>query len=151
MFIKNTVKTDIGPVSAQDGYEFIIPAGKVCAITEEAGQHLIELYKVRGEGGTALPPVIEATRKQWDGRSYAIVTRFQMKPGLIPSRTDLLEIARKRGVDKDTIEKFTRDESLDNEEIVRVINELPVSEEIRFPESPDEEEKKPKVKKEDEE
>ena len=137
MFIKSTVKKDIGPVSAQDGYEFIIPADRVCAITNEAGAHLVELYKIRGEGTKVLPPILEVTRKQWDGKTYATVTRFQMRSGLVPARTDLIEIARKRGVDRDTLERFERDQSLDNDELVREINELPVPEEIRFPESPE--------------
>lgn len=137
MFVKNTTKEDIGPVIAQEGFEFIIPASSVCAITEEAGKHLLSIYKIEDKNSYTLPPIIEAGRDDWDGKTYAIVTRYQINPKLIPNRTDLIKIATARGVEKELVEKFEKDANVDNEDIVIAINKLPVPENVRFPETSD--------------
>ena len=135
MYIKNTTSKEIGPVSAMAGYEFVLPANRVMVIHDEAGKFLVELYKPKGEGSTALPPVMMATKKEWDNKSYAIVSRFQIKQGLIRSREDLLRLGRERGLDKELIEKYERDASIDSDEIVLALNSMPVPEDIRFPET----------------
>ena len=88
-----------------------------------------------GDGGAPLPPVIPAEWKEWDGRTYVMVTRFKLNSALIPMRADLIALAEKRGVPKDTVDKMRQsDLIIENSEIAQIINALPVPEEIRIPE-----------------
>lgn len=134
MFIKNLTKEPIGPFTFE-GYEFTLPVG-VSSIYKPAGKHLVEnIYKVESTepntGGT--PPAISAKSSEWDEVTYAEVRRFKIDAKLIPNRQDLLRLARQRGVSSELLEKMQYDEEqYDNEEIVRIINSIPVSEEVRF-------------------
>lgn len=147
MFIKNIQKNDIGPVVFK-GYWFTLPANKVCSIWEEAGKFLLELFKAQGGvekdergktilTGAPLPPVIEANAKDWDKKSYASITRFHLNHKQIPSKKDLLRIAEERGVDKDFLRRASTSDEIDNSELANEINSLPIPEEIRFPDNPD--------------
>jgi len=132
MIIKNLTDRDIGPIT-YEGYEFTILPG-VNAVYTPFGEYILRrLFKVEateeGEGGA--PPVIETDEKDWDGTTYAQVSRFKVEHSRIPNRNDLIRLAESRGVDKELIEKF-RHEDIENEEIARIINELPVPEDIRF-------------------
>ena len=132
MFIKNTIENDIENVS-YEGYNFTLPAGKVCAIWDEAGKFLVEHYKPKGTGGAPLPCVMLAQKEDWDKKTYTIVTRFQIDPRCIPEVEDLYRIAVKRNVPQAKIDELRDTGSTTNEDIVAVINRLPIPDEVRFP------------------
>jgi hypothetical protein len=147
MFVRNVTEKDIGPISFE-GFEFTIPPG-VNAIHTPAGMYFTTaLFKVEGapiknlDGtqtltGAPLPPLIPATREEWDGKHYTTVTRFKIDFSRIPTRSDLIKLADKRGVDPETLQQFRDNEEIENETIVDAINQLPVPEVIRLPEDPD--------------
>lgn len=135
MYINNLTGKAIRDISFE-GFMFSIPAG-VSLAWKPFGQFILKnLYPAKqGEGG-GVPPVVEAKASQWKGDRYVEVVRFKLNAALIPKRADLLKIAKQRGVDAETIESWKEDESFDNEEISRAINELEVPDHIRFPEAP---------------
>lgn len=143
MFIRNRMKTDVGGITF-DGYIYTIPANTICAVNKDFFSFLkvgmginlmtVETTKNDADGNPTggIPPLLEAEEKDWHG-AYAQVTRFQIASGLIPNRKDLLSIAEKRGVDHETLRKFTVHDEIENDEIVSAINELPVPDSIRMP------------------
>ena len=133
MYIKNTTENDIENVSFE-GFYFTLPRKSVCAIWNEAGQFLVNHFKPKGRGGAPLPCVMLATKEDWDNKMYAIVTRFQVDPRCIPAVEDLYRLAEKRGVVKEKIDELRDTGSTTNEDIVHVINRLPIPDNIRFPE-----------------
>lgn len=141
MFLRNTTKDEITNVTALDGYSFTIPADTVFAINDEAGKFLQERYRIEAQkadgGGSALPVILPATREEWDKKTFAQVTRFQINYQMVPSRNDMIKICQRRGVDKDKLDEFKEDEGLDSQAIAEYLNKLPVPEDIRFPEDPD--------------
>lgn len=138
MFVKNTTTKDIGPI-AFEGYEFTIPANAVCSIYNSAGTDFTtRLFKIEAtdpevDGGAPVPPLMEVSAKDWDGKSYAIVSRFKVDHTRIPNRNDLLRIAKARGVSKKFLEECTLEDSdIDNERIAEEINNLPIPDKVRF-------------------
>ena len=104
MFIKNCTTDDIGPITFE-GFEFTIPANSVCAIYTPAGEwfttHNFRVeakdptppnwvrrgettVNVGGDGGALTPPVFPVEESEWDGKTYATVTRFRINPNRIP-------------------------------------------------------------------
>lgn len=147
MFIKNTADHDYH-LPSFDGYEFILPAKKVCAIWDPAGKHIVtNLQKVEEKNpdiaasmpSKGIPAIYEIARRYWDGATYAEVKRFKIDHTRLPDRNALLRIAEERGVAKERLEKL-RYENADAEEICKAINALPVPEEVRFPEKLEREE-----------
>ena len=135
MFILNRSQEDIGPISF-GGFNFTIPANGVYAIQDDAGAHITtKLFRIesRDPNAKAIPDLLSANEKDWDGKSYAQVSRFKIDYTRIPERNDLINLAEKYGMKKELLDKF-RNEPIDNEIIVNAINKLPVPEEIRFPE-----------------
>ena len=139
MYIKNLTSNDIGPI-AYEGYNFTIPANKVSAIWDKVGKVITtEIYKIEAKDvavdqGAPLPPVMEAEAKDWDGKTYATVTRFQIDPSRIGSRGDVIRIAKQRGVEKEWLDAAqVEGAEIDNDEIVRKVNSLPIPEEVRIP------------------
>jgi hypothetical protein len=157
MFVKNTTKEDIGPITFE-GYEFIIPADSVSAIYNPAGEWFTThnfkveskdptapnwvrrgetMVNIGGDGGAPLPPVYPVTEEEWDGKTYVMVTRFKMDHTRVPNRNDLIRVAAQRGVDKETLDRFNNEEPpVDNPDIVNAINKLPIPEDVRIPEEP---------------
>lgn len=149
MFLKNTTKNDIGPITFE-GFEFTLPADSVCAIYTPAGEHFTtRLFRIEaedprppkwqrgvnigGDGGSPIPPVIPVEESDWDGKTYAMVTRFKIDSSRIPDRQYLLQLADDRGVDKEILRRFDRDNT-ENGEIAAEINKLSVPEGVRIPE-----------------
>ena len=139
MFIKNTTKNDIGPV-AYEGYNFVIPANKVCAIWEEAGKLLTtKLYNIdanaQEDGATTLSPVVEVERKDWDGTTHAQVSRFQIDYTRIPGVADVLRLARQRGIDKEYLDDAMAEGATGElSDVIDKINNLPIPEEVLYSE-----------------
>ena len=138
-YIKNLTTNDIGPI-ALDGLDFTIPANTVCAIWDKMGKVITtEIYKIEAkdvaiDGGAPLPPIMEVEASEWDGKTYATVTRFQIDASRIGSRGDVIRIAKDRGVDKEWLDAAqVEGAEVDNDEIIRQINTLPIPEEIRVP------------------
>ena len=136
MFIRNTVVDDIGPIS-HNGYWYTLPRNSVMAIDESGGEAILRIYKESSSGSTVLPPVIHATKEEWDKKTFALVTRFQIDPTRIPNRNDMVRLAEKYGVDKETLEKIHFDiegQTYENSDIANIINKLPVPDSVRLPE-----------------
>ena len=144
MLVRNVQEEPIGSIT-YEGYSFVIPVG-VSAIWEPAGKHFtthnyrIEVKDRKVDGGAPLPPLIPATEKdknewrnKWKSQSCE-VTRFRIDPSRLPNRDFLLDLAEKYGVDKSLITRFRSDSRIDNDEIAKAINDLPVPDAIRFPE-----------------
>lgn len=131
MILNNTTQAPIKDISFE-GYWFTLPVG-VFACWDKFGEFLTSsIYKIDGDGG-GVPPVIPATPAQWGGVKYADVRRFELNGELIPSKKDLLKLAKQRGVDAEQIEAWTEDESIENKDIAQVINELAVPDAIKYP------------------
>lgn len=130
MFINNITGQPIKDITF-DGYWFTIPAG-VSICWDKFGEWLLkDIYKL-GDGGT-LPPVIVAPASSWKGDRYVEVRRFELDSKLIPSRKDLIRIAKQRGVDPTLIEQFNEDETIEPADIAKAISDLPVPEDIKYP------------------
>ena len=142
MFIKNTTNKDIR-LSSFEGFEFIAPAG-VSAIWDKAGEFWVALLEPKGENGkithkdnsvmfttqqATTPGIVASTKKEWEaeGKKMTQVNRFQIKSGLLP-RQSLIEIASQRGVPLQKTQGNVSDDDL-----LQAINELPISDEIRYP------------------
>lgn len=139
MFIKNNSDKDI-TLRSFEGFEFVAPPG-VSAIWDKAGEFWINLLAPQGENGKwkgttfipaavqTEPAIVESNQEDWEkgGKKLVQVTRYKIKEGLIP-RQSLLEIAAKRGVPMEKIQGNVQDE-----DIIREINELPIPDSIRFP------------------
>jgi len=137
MIVRNTVNKDIMKLT-YGGFEFNIPADETCAIWDPAGKHFTnKIYRKEAstkEDRGGLPPLIEIDASYWDGKTYAQVNRFQIDHTRIPNRNDLISLAKKRGVNKEFIDKVQEEGSdLENEDIVSEINRLPVPEKVRIP------------------
>jgi hypothetical protein len=133
MYINNITKKPITNISFE-GYWFTVPAG-VSIVWDKFGKFLTEvIYKIDGTGG-GMPPVVEATAAEWDGKQYAEVRRFEINAEHIPNKNDLIKIAKQRGVDAETIEQWKEDESLENADIAKAINELAVPDFVKYPEA----------------
>lgn len=136
MFIRNNTNKEIGEIS-WEGYNVVIPVG-VSLADDTLGSFLVGLYKANGEG-LGLPPVMEAEQSEWDNKTHLTITRFKVDHSRIPNRNDLLRIARKRGVDESFLNEANGDDSpIENEDIAKKINELPVPKELQYPEAPKE-------------
>lgn len=132
MFIRNTTNKDIGSIT-YGGYEFTIPVG-VSAIWDEAGKHfLTHNFKIESKIDGAIPPVLESEENEWDGKSYVQVSRFKIESSRIPVRSQIIRLCEERGIPNDTIKTMERRDA-DNSEFIELINNLPVPQEIRFPE-----------------
>ena len=153
-YIKNITNDDIGPITFE-GFEFTIPANSVCAIYTPAGEwfttHNFRVeakdptppnwvrrgettVNIGGDGGAPTPPIFPVKESDWDGKTYATVTRFRINPSRIPDRGDLMRLAEERGVDKETRDRFDMDQ-VENDQIAEAINKLPVPEQVRIPEN----------------
>lgn len=131
MYINNLSGKPIKDISFA-GFSFTIPAG-ITACWDKFGQFLFkDIYKIEGADG-GVPAVVLATAAQWKGDRYVEVVRFPMNHELIPSRRDLIRIAKQRGVDKVTLEQWDEDQTIENSEIVKAINELAVPDEVKYP------------------
>lgn len=131
MYINNLSGKPIKDISFA-GLSFSIPAG-ISACWDKFGQFLFkDIYKIEGADG-GVPAVVLATAAQWKGDRYVEVVRFPMNHELIPSRRDLIRIAKQRGVDKVTLEQWDEDQTIENSEIVKAINELAVPDEVKYP------------------
>ena len=161
MFVKNTTDKDIpsdGVGITCGGYFFTLPAGKVCAIWDEAGKLITnDLFKVESKTGgvdpitgkpdsAMFPPVIVADRSDWDGKTYAKVEKFKIEKNVNKITADgsnlekLILLAEERGVDETKVRKFQYAASqgqLDIMEVAKAIDALPVPEQVIFPEKPD--------------
>ena len=134
MFINNTQKKDIGPIT-WNGYEITIPVG-VSLADDALGMFLVDSFSARGDG-MGIPPVLEAEQGEWDGKQYLTITRFKLEHTRIPNRNDLLRIARKRGVSESFLNEANGEDSpIENEDIAIKINELPVPAKLARPEAP---------------
>lgn len=139
MFVRNTTKKKIR-LPAFEGYEFSALSG-VSAIWDKAGEFWVDKLAPSGEHGkwkgnvftpqaAPLPALVAATKEEWEkeGKKLVEVGRYQIQRGLIP-RTKLIEIAQERGV------KLSQTHTnMDDDEILEMINSLPVSDEIAYPE-----------------
>ena len=138
MFIRNNTPNDIGPIACE-GYNFVIPAKKVCAIWDKAGELITKrLYNIEAntpeDGGSVLPPVSEVERKDWDG-THAQVSRFQIDATRIPGKADVLKIAKQRGVDKEYINDANAEGStVELVDVIDTINKLSIPEEVMYAE-----------------
>lgn len=146
MFIKNTLKKDVPSNKARgfthEGYEFKLPPG-VSAIWTSAGEAMLKNYRIDSKGGkdkygvdngSGLPPIFEATEAEWakGGKKLAEVKRYEVNSKLIP-RTQLIILARKRGISADRCTEYQLDSTIDVEAIVGEINVLPVPDEVKYP------------------
>ena len=138
MIVQNTTDKEIKNATF-GGYEFTIPAKSICAIWEPVGKHLTtKIYRKEAssmEDGSGIQPLLEVDASEWDGKTYAQVTRFKIDYTRIPNRNDLIRIAKQRGVNKEFLEKCQEDGSvIENQDIADEINKLPVPEDVRLPE-----------------
>lgn len=138
MIVKNNTKKDL-PKMTFRGFEFTVPIGIHAMWSPAAKYFTTKIYRkealtVEDKGGTS--PLVEVSADQWDGKSYAQVTRYQIDYTRIPNRNDLLRIAKQRGVNRDFLESAQEDgETVTNKDIVSKINELPIPEDILIPET----------------
>ena len=138
MIIQNTTDKEIKDATF-GGFEFTIPAQSTCAIWDPVGKHLTtKIYRKESaslEDGTGVQPLLEVDAGEWDGKTYAQVTRFQIDYTRIPNRNDLIRIAKQRGVNKEFLDKCQEDGStVENQDMADEINSLPVPEDVRLPE-----------------
>jgi hypothetical protein len=152
MYIKNITQKDV-KLNSFEGYKFSIPPG-VSWVWDKAGAQFLIAYgdprlysesaleknkplvdKFGLSNGNGVAPVAEANEKEWikGGKRMAQVDRFIVNYAQIPKKEQLILIAQKRGVPKEKIQEFIADINLDRSEIANAINELPVPEDIRFP------------------
>lgn len=143
MFLRNIEKNYIGPISFE-GFNFTLPPG-VSLVYDKFGEMLLTtIYKPRGtiqekqkdgtikQTGAPLPPVIAAKQEDWTGQ-YAQVTKFKVDASRLPNRSYILDLAEERGVEKELIVKARTNDTVTNEEIISMINDVPIPEEIRIP------------------
>jgi len=143
MFVYNNQSKDIKSRSF-DGYKFVIPPG-VCWIWDAAGEDALKRYgaplKVSATdkfgflNGNGTPPLLLSDEKEWikGGKRLAQVERFRVNYEQIPKKEQLIGIAQKRGVGREMIQEFLADPNIDRSVIAEAINNLPVPDEIRFP------------------
>ena len=141
MFLKNIAKKDI-KLSSFEGYVFAVPPG-ISAIWNPAGKQLLSVHKVESSGkdkfgldnGHGVPALSESTKAVWikDGRKLVSVKRFQIDPKQIP-RASLIMVAHKRGVEQTKIVEYQMDSQIEVDQIAADINNLPIPDEIRYPE-----------------
>ena len=137
MFVLNRMKDDIGPVT-HEGFVYIIPANSVSAIFTPAGEYFLSHNfppaNPKEPLNTGIPPLLPAEEKDWDGSSYAMVSRFKIDATRIPDRGYLLILAEKYGMDNNKLSELRSNNEITNEMVVATINKLPVPENIRIPE-----------------
>jgi len=138
MIVRNTTKKDLIKLTF-GGFEFTLPADSTCAMWSPAAKHFTtKIYhreaKTKEDRGAPVPPLMEVDVKYWDEKTYAQVGRHQIDYTRIPNRNDIIRIAKKRGVDKNYLERFQEEGSeLENQDLVEQINKLSVPEEVRLP------------------
>ena len=141
MFLKNTSKVNI-KLNSHDGYIFTLLPG-VSVIEDSAGAALLKVYKIESPGGKdkngfdnghGLPPILEATKKEWEkgSKQLAQVERFKINHSLIP-RASLLKVALKRGIPSERLAEYQIDGTIDPETIANEINALPIPDEVKYP------------------
>lgn len=131
MYINNLTGKPIKDISFE-GFWFSIPAG-ISLCWDKFGEMLLtKIYPANAPGG-GVPPVVRSTAQSWDGVRYVDVRRFEINSELVPARTDLLKIAKRRGVDAQTIENWKEDEQVSPKEIAQAINDLDVPDHIKYP------------------
>lgn len=166
MFIKNNEKHDIpndGMGITEGGFSFIIPGGKVCAIWDQAGKLITEkLFKIHDSktGGidprtqkpdsAMFPAITVAEKEDWDGKTYAIVQRVKILENVLKisngSIDNLMKLAEERGVSEEKLRQFRHGEETTPEDIAQAIDELPIPDDVRYPEQ----DKETAVKKDEE-
>jgi len=133
----------IGPIQF-DGFEYTLPEKTVCCVPRAFGEFVLqELPPDQGEVITlsngkkqktgGVPPVIEAEEDEWDGATYATVTRYKLQAALLPKRDYLIELAAKYGVAPARVTEYRTRQEISSEDIVREVNSLPVPEALRIP------------------
>ena len=155
MFIKNNQTKDI-VLTSFEGYEFEVPVG-VSWIWDKAGEHLLKTYEPKGEHGhwgyrpgigqtdmgrgkvfilqePPVPAITQATKEEWDnsGKRFCQVRRYKIIASMIP-RENLIKIASQRGVSQQKLMEYTNDKNIELDVIAGEINNLPVPEEIKYP------------------
>ena len=148
MFIKNTADKEI-KLASHEGFVFWVPVG-VSAIMDSAGEAMLKVHKVESRGGTerhvtssgvmeisqghGIPALHPATEDEWkkEGKKFARVERFKINFKQIP-RNMLLKTALQRGVSQQKVTEWQIDTSVDTEEIAKMVNELPIPEEVKYP------------------
>jgi len=144
MYVKNITKKDI-KLNSFEGYVFSIPPG-ASWIWDKAGEHLLaNIYRVESKGGKdiygfdnghGVPALKDTTEKEWvkEGKKLTEVKRFQIVAKMIP-RNKLVIVAQQRGISTQRLTEYQLDNTIDVETIANDINELPVPDEIRFPQN----------------
>src|SRR3990167_3268547 len=148
MYIENKAKDKNGKpksifLRSFEGCVFEIPYG--CSwIYDPAGKYLVEeIFRVVHttktdkygyDNGYGVPDISESNRAQWikGGKKLTQVERFTVRAHLLP-RTALIKIALREGIDKDRVTEFHIDANIDKEVIAEEINNLPVSEDKKYP------------------
>lgn len=165
MFIKNIADKEV-KLASHEGFVFWVPVG-VSAIMDSAGAALLKVHKIESREGTerhitssgvmeisqghGIPALHLATEEEWkkEGKKFARVERFKINHKLIP-RNMLLKVALQRGVSQQKVTEWQIDTSIDAEEIAKMVNELPIPEEVKYPHPiEDEQEKAPESHKEE--